>query len=158
MIADPTARRRAAFHEAGHGIVLWSFNIKVMGLYVHDNGDGHVVADSPNHLPAHEQIAIAMAGWAGADFSGCPHPSLECEKLRSDRLNAEDIAANILGTKDNDAGETAIRDLLVEGRDKARKIIEMQQARFEATAERLFVHGGLHAEEIAILLPCLKAL
>lgn len=158
MKADPTARRRGAFHETGHGIALWSFNIKVIGLYVHANGDGDVVAESPNRLSGRDQIAIAMAGWAGADFGGYPHSSIECEKLRSDRLKAEYLAANILGTKDTDADEAAIRNLLVEGCDKARKIIETHRARFEAIAERLFVRGGLHADDIAILLPHRKAL
>jgi hypothetical protein len=70
-------------------------------------------------------------------------------------VKAENIASNILGTQHTDADEAAIRNLLVEGRDKARQIIETHRARFEEIAERLFVCGELPANEIAILLPCL---
>ncbi|WP_262265606.1 hypothetical protein [Microvirga yunnanensis] len=155
--ADPTERRRVAFHEAGHGIVLWSFNIKVMRLYICDSGDGQVAAGSPTHLPIRDQIAITMAGWAGAEIGGYPHSSLECAELTLDRLAAEDIAIGVLGAKDNDADETAIRSLLVEGREKARMIIETHRARFEAIAERLFLGGVIDADEISSLLPSLEA-
>jgi hypothetical protein len=157
---DPhiAVRHGGAFHEAGHAIVLWSFDIKVLGLYVNDNGDGEVTAHSPNHLSNLDQIVIAMAGWAGADFGDCPHSSLDCEKLTSDRVKAERIASNVLGTEDIDANEADIRTLLVEGRDKARQIIEKHRAKFEETAERLFAGGELLADEIAILLPSIKAL
>lgn len=146
-------RRQAAYHEAGHAIVSWSFGIKVTRLHVQDNGDGQTGADSPNHLPGPDQIAILMAGWAGAGLGGCPYPSLKHAKLTRDRCEAEKLAADILGSNDIDADPAEIRAKLVKGRDEARSIIKMHRASFKTIAEELLLRGELLADEIANLLP-----
>ena len=69
-VPHPQARRRTAFHEAGHAVVAWALDRPVTGLRLLSDQDGEADVGDVGSLPLVKQIAVAMGGWYGAERSG----------------------------------------------------------------------------------------
>jgi hypothetical protein len=60
---------------AGHAVVAWAYGLDVAWLKLLPDDPmraGEVRHETPDHLTPESQVALAMAGWCGANMSGVP--------------------------------------------------------------------------------------
>ena len=70
-----TDLEKAAYHEAGHAVVAWSFGVPVGGIYLDlQNESGHMDAPSPKHMDIDiaRRIAFCLAGLRAEDAFAPP--------------------------------------------------------------------------------------
>src|SRR3712207_3502612 len=70
LLPNPRARRRTAYHEAGHAVVGWALGLKVGWVRIIDDSNGKADVAIPDDLSLVDQIAVAMGGEYGAECSG----------------------------------------------------------------------------------------
>ncbi len=87
---DPDDKERVAFHEAGHAVVAWSFDLTVEGIYldlVNQSGHTEISADE-GHLQPFEQIA---KWYAGCEAEETLRPPVNWDRGRDDRFRIGQI-------------------------------------------------------------------
>ena len=70
LAPDLRARRRTAFHEAGHAVVGWALGLEVGWVRIIDDSNGKADVAIPDDLSLVDKIAVAMGGEYGAERSG----------------------------------------------------------------------------------------
>src|SRR5664279_2825123 len=96
--------RGAAYHEAGHAVVAWSFGLQVQAVHVSDDdaSGGAKIADA-DQLPLVEHIAVCSAGIAAEAIFG--HPSHELAGF-NDHLRIFDLLEEAGISEDDGQGKT----------------------------------------------------
>jgi hypothetical protein len=146
--AHPQARRRTAFHEAGHAVVAWALGRSVTGLCLLSDQDGGAIVEEVGSLPLVKQIAIAMGGWYGAERSGVER--LHASDLQGDHAFSLSLTRSTF-PYDSDGG---FSDALHRaGCDLAEAIITRHADLLAKIASELENRGELPAGDIAVLLP-----
>src|SRR3954468_8202717 len=131
---DPRARRRTAFHEAGHAIVAWALGLKVgwVRLFDDHNGEAQVDVDE-DLLPFVDQVALAMGGWYGSNMSGV--------ELMHDNETREDQAKVLKITYRAFPDDPDARDVLyIDGCNRAEEILELYADQVATIAGELERH------------------
>jgi hypothetical protein len=128
-----TDLEKAAYHEAGHAVVAWSFGVPVGGIYLDlQNESGHMDAPSPKHMDIDiaRRIAFCLAGLRAEDAFAPPgRPA----KAAFDFGNVWEMLRDNGTPKDMPEGK-ALRN---QGRDCADKQLRKHAAKVRRVAERL---------------------
>jgi hypothetical protein len=128
-----TDLEKAAYHEAGHAVVAWSFRVPVGGIYLDvQNESGHI--DAPSHkdmdIDIARRIAFCLAGLRAEDAFAPPgRPA----KAAFDLGNVWEMLRENGTPKDTPEGK-ALRN---KGRDCADKQLRKHSARVARVAKRL---------------------
>jgi hypothetical protein len=142
---DPRACRRTAFHEAGHAVVGWALGVEVVRVWLEDASTGRVGTGPVDHLRAVDQIAIIMAGRAGAALSGIEE--LHDSELQGDNAQSLQLTKRLF-PDDADFGEILHRA----GCDRAEAIVSQYADQVALLALELELKGELVADDIQRLL------
>jgi hypothetical protein len=143
---NPRARRRTAFHEAGHAVVAWVLRVEVLRVRLEADFIGDVGTGPTDHLSLTNQIAIIAGGGCGAELSGV-------EKLNEDELLGDIIDGMCLAGShfpDDGGAADAAYD---EGCDRAEAIVKEHEDLVRLVAAELERRGEITASEFAALLP-----
>jgi hypothetical protein len=128
-----TDLEKAAYHEAGHAVVAWSFGVSVSGIYLDlQNESGHTDAPSHKHMNIDiaRRIAFCLAGLRAEDAFAAPgRPA----KAAFDLGNVWEMLRDNGTPKDTPEGK-ALRN---QGRDCADKQLRKHAARVASVAKRL---------------------
>jgi Peptidase M50B-like len=144
----PQARRRTAFHEAGHAVVAWALGRSVTGLRLLSEQDGEAAVEDAGMLPLVKQIAISMGGWYGAERSGVER--LHDSDLQGDHAVSLSLTRSTFPyDRDGAFGDALHRA----GCDLAEAIITRHADLLAKIASELEDRGELSASGIAVLLP-----
>jgi len=138
--------RATAYHEAGHAVVAWSFDLPVRAVRVSDDDAGGATdIDSADGLTLIEQIAVLSAGIAAGGVFECP-----THKLAGSR-DRQKIMELIKAHGISEEGEQA-RKLRYDGIDYARVRLETHKSKVIKLAERLVEAGRVDASEFLSLM------
>jgi len=143
---DPRARRRTAYHEAGHAVVGWALGLHIGWVRIEDDYNGKADIGISDHLPPADQVAIAMGGWYGAALSGV-------EPLHDDEtLGDHAYALNVTSAAcpdDDEASEIVYR----EGSDRAQALVAGHAELVAQIADELLRRGEILEGKASLLLP-----
>jgi ATP-dependent Zn protease len=145
---DPRARRRAAFHEAGHAIVAWALGLEVGWVRLlpeTENSAGKIDRQTADHLPPEDQIAVLMGSWWSTRM--CDVPQLYPAEFEMDEVQTF-IVVRRTHPDDDDAQE----DLRDRGIARAQELVMRHAESVVLIAEELERRGELLAGEVARLL------
>jgi Peptidase M50B-like len=143
-----TYPRGTAFHEAGHGIVAWSFGLDVKSIRVSlDEASGSTDTSHPDHLSLVEQIAIHMAGIESEKLFEAP---AHWWAFGSDFQEIQ----NLLATHEITNGEGPV--LREQGRALARARLELHRTKVIGLAQLLVERGSIDASAFRTFIdrPC----
>jgi hypothetical protein len=119
-----------AYHEAGHAVVAWSFDLKVHNIYIRE-GDvlqGKTCTDCAAHLPLVDQVAVLAAGIVATQVFERPLPVYFAQRDREQTLNL--ILSVLSGIEleqidhHRKEGENRARDRLVKHKSKVIRLAE----------------------------------
>jgi hypothetical protein len=142
----PRARKRTAFHEAGHTVVGWALGLKVGRVCILDDLSGRADVDIPDDLVLVDRIAIAMGGWYGAELSGVEN--INDEETLGDETHV--LALTMEAFPDDEAFQDALRR---GGCDRAAAIINQHVDLVSIVARELLRRGDIPEHEVSPLLP-----
>jgi hypothetical protein len=144
----PQARRRVAFHEAGHAVIAWALGLEVGWVRLlpdTDNSAGKIDRQTANHLPSEDQIAVLVGGWCGAEISGVP----QLYPAEFDTDLAQIFGVMFRSYPDDDAAQDALRE---RGIARVQELADQYEDSIRLIADELERRGELLAGEVAHLL------
>jgi Peptidase M50B-like len=135
------ALRGAAFHEAGHIVVAWTFGRKASAAAIQSDGGGSANdLDDPN-LPRVQRVAIAFAGSMAQRIFNAP---TNANASFYDHVAVQQLLA--------DLGEDESLRRRDEGRALATAILTEKKDALDRVAGALMRHLKLGRQELADLL------
>jgi ATP-dependent Zn protease len=134
-MANPD-RVGAAYHEAGHAVILWAFGLQIDSIAIGIGGDdaaGHTkVMGSDEHLSEFDRIVISEAGLEAQEVFEAPthdHAGL------ADYAKIIDILGDI-------SAEESLK-IRTAARERAREIILANRTKVDRLAEYLIENGRI---------------
>jgi hypothetical protein len=150
LLLGPQARRRTAFHEAGHAVVGWALGLHVGWVRIEDDYNGKADIGICDHLPPVDQIAVAMGGWYGATLSGVE--PLHDDETLGDHAHALNVT-NAASPDDEEAGDAVYQ----EGCERAHELVTRHADLVVLVAAELLKHREIRDEDAVRLLPPLQS-
>ncbi len=158
-IVDPVLSKRMATHEIGHALVGVKLGLTLYKVALADVGakSGYtewLPKDHERYLKSEllDQICMLLASRASEELSGIP--SLGCF---DDIKQAKEIAAKMsvegmLGTMSGIGAELDIENVLVEQKNRAKKILETHAKERSLSIEALAQYGELSCDDFHHIL------
>jgi hypothetical protein len=144
--SDLRARRRTAFHEAGHAVVGWALGLKVGDLRLEDDYNGKALIQLADHLPPVDQVAVCMGGRCGADLSGVA-------RIQDHEMIGDEANVIIIAKREFPDDQEAWADFREQGLIRAETIVMRHVDLVTSIAEELERCGEIPHIEVARLLP-----
>ncbi|ANY78440.1 hypothetical protein BB934_09535 [Microvirga ossetica] len=150
LAPDLRARRRTAFHEAGHAVVGWALGLEVGWVRIIDDSNGKADVAIPDDLSLVDQIAVAMGGEYGAECSGVE--VIHDVETLGDEIRVFNLTQRAF-PEDEAFGDTLRRA----GRNRAEKLIAGHVDMVGKVADELLCRSEILEGEFARLFPQLSS-
>jgi ATP-dependent Zn protease len=139
--------RAMSYHEAGHAVVAWSFDLKVGTIHIREIGAGNGGAQigSADHLPLTDQLAALAAGLQA---------ELEFESYLPDHASDGDsvMPINLVLKHHPGLSSDEIKSHLDAGPVRARQQVTEHRAEIERLADRLRQDREVSATAFELLM------
>ena len=129
---DPIDMEKAAFHEAGHGVLLWALGVPLVHIYLdlETEGGGAVAGKPTRPLCIGQQVAFHYAGPVSEEIFKGPASSHRCS---ADHLNVHVLLEKNGTPEDEPAGQAIQKSAYV----WVEKLLRRHEARVANVARRL---------------------
>ena len=148
LAPDLRARRRAAFHEAGHAVVAWALGLEVGWVRLlpeTENSAGKIDRQTADHLPPEDQIAVLMGSWCSTRMCDVP-------QIYPAEFDMDEVQTYIVMRRTYPDDDEAQEDLRGRGIARAEELVARHAESVVLIAEELERRGELLAGEVARLL------
>jgi ATP-dependent Zn protease len=136
---DPEDKERAAYHEAGHTVVAWSFGLPVHHVELNVTGNsGRACIDVAKDVA--QQVAVRYAGFEAEDMFKGPAAFVRAEDdiMRADEELTKELREKF-GQRET-TGSPEGRRLQVTCRALAQERLRKHKAKVKRVAEELLEH------------------